>query len=328
MTPIEDIRQQVGDAFNRYEKAFALVMQSDNPLLHNVLDYVHAKKGKQLRPLLVLLSAELSRGVTEKSIQTAVAFELLHTATLIHDDVVDASALRRGTPSVQAKWTNKIAVLVGDYMLSRVIDIIANLHNTAILNILSHLSDSLCQGELMQLHHNDSMWIDEAQYFQIIDNKTAQLFASCTEAGAESCAATMRQVTALREFGRQLGICFQLKDDIFDYSDAEELGKPTMSDIRDGKATLPLIISLQRAPKEEAEQIRQTAEAFINGTINAADAEQEIKSFVLRYEGVRYAAARMNEHKNSAIEALRIFPDVSAKKSLIALLEYAVNRTH
>ena len=328
MIQIEDIKQQIGDAFNRYEKAFAQVMQSDNPLLHQVLDYVHSKKGKQLRPLLVLLSAEVCRGVTEKTIQTAVAFELLHTATLIHDDVVDSSSMRRGTPSVQAKWTNKIAVLVGDYMLSRVIDIIANLRNTPILNILSRLSDSLSQGELMQLHHGDSMWIDEKQYFHIIDNKTAQLFASCTEAGAESCASTMRQITALREFGRHLGICFQLKDDIFDYSDAEELGKPTMSDIRDGKATLPLIISLKRAPKDESALIRQTAESMVANTADLEDAEQEIKSFVLRYEGIRYAIARMNEHKNSAIEALRIFPDNPAKKNLIALLEYAVNRTH
>lgn len=303
-------------------------MQSENTLLNSVLSHVHSRTGKQLRPLLVLLAADLCRGVTDKTIQTAVAFELLHTATLIHDDVVDSSPTRRGTPSVQAKWTNKIAVLVGDYMLSRVIDLIANLRNAPILNILSRLSSSLCFGELMQLHHDESMWIDEEQYFRIIDNKTAQLFASCTEAGAESCAATMRQVSALREFGRQLGICFQLKDDIFDFSDAEDIGKPTMSDIKDGKATLPLIISLKRASQAEAEHICLGAEGLIDGTANAADVEQEIKSFVLRYDGVRYAAARMHEHKNSAIEALRIFQDSPTKKSLIALLEYAVNRNH
>ena len=229
---------------------------------------------------------------------------------------------------MHAKWTNKVAVLVGDFMLARVINTIAEIRNTPILNIVSRLGAALSSGELLQLHANGSMWITEEQYFRIIDQKTAQLFAACTEAGAESCLATRKQTSALREFGQHLGICFQLKDDIFDYSDAEDLGKPTMSDIRDGKATLPLIISLQRATPAEAEQIKQTAEDLAQGIIDAADAEQEIKSFVLRYEGVRYANARMNEHKKSAIEALSVFRDSDAKTALLALLEYAVNRDH
>ena len=303
-------------------------MRSENPLLNEVLNYIHAKSGKQLRPLLVLLSAEICRGVTDKTISAAVALELLHTASLVHDDVVDSSPTRRGAKAVHAKWSNKVAVLVGDYMLARVINVIAEIRNTPILNIVSRLGKALSSGELLQLHANSSMWISEEQYFRIIDQKTAQLFAACTEAGAESCLATMRQTTALREYGRHLGICFQLKDDIFDYSDAEELGKPTMSDICDGKATLPLIISLKRATPEEAEHIKQTAEDLANGLVNPTEAEQEIKSFVLRYEGVRYATARMHEHKKSAIEALSVFRDSPVKTALIALLEYAVNRDH
>lgn len=303
-------------------------MQSDNPLLAEVLDYIRAKSGKQLRPLLVLLSAEISRGVTDKSILVAVALELLHTASLVHDDVVDSSPTRRGAKAVHAKWNNKVAVLVGDYMLAKVIGITAEIRNTPILNIVAQLGRDLSSGEIMQLHANSTMWIDEAQYFRIIDRKTAQLFAACTEAGAESCLATMRQTTALREYGRHLGLCFQLKDDIFDYSDAEDLGKPTMNDIRDGKATLPLIVSLKRAPKDEAERIRQLAEDLNNGIADTFDAEQEIKSFVLRYDGVRYATARMHEHKKSAGEALSVFRDSPSKKALLALLEYAVNRDH
>ncbi len=303
-------------------------MQSDNPLLAEVLDYIRAKSGKQLRPLLVLLSAEISRGVTDKSILVAVALELLHTASLVHDDVVDSSPTRRGAKAVHAKWNNKVAVLVGDYMLAKVIGITAEIRNTPILNIVAQLGRDLSSGEIMQLHANSTMWIDEAQYFRIIDRKTAQLFAACTEAGAESCLATMRQTTALREYGRHLGLCFQLKDDIFDYSDAEDLGKPTMNDIRDGKATLPLIVSLKRAPKDEAERIRQLAEDLNNGIVDTFDAEQEIKSFVLRYDGVRYATARMHEHKKSAGEALSVFRDSPSKKALLALLEYAVNRDH
>lgn len=301
-------------------------MHSEDAHLNEVLDYIHAKAGKQLRPIVVLLSAQLCRGVTDKTIQTAVALELLHNASLVHDDVVDSSPMRRGVKSVQAKWSNKVAVLVGDYMLARVINTITEIHNSQILNIVAGLGMALSSGELLQLHANSSMWISEAQYLQIITQKTAQLFACCAEAGAESSAATMRQTTALREFGKQLGICFQLKDDIFDYTDAEEIGKPTMSDIRDGKCTLPLLISLERAPKAEAEHIKQLAEELYQDITDPVNAEQEIKSFVLRYDGVRYAAARMAEHKKSAIEALSIFRDSRTKEALLSLLDYAVNR--
>ena len=326
MISIEDIRYPIREAFEQYEQAFSAAMHSENARLNEVLDYIHSKAGKQLRPIVVLLSAQLCRGVTEKTIQTAVALELLHNASLVHDDVVDSSPMRRGVKSVQAKWSNKVAVLVGDYMLARVINTITEIHNSQILNIVAGLGMALSSGELLQLHANSSMWISEEQYFKIITQKTAQLFAACAEAGAESSAATMRQTTALREFGKQLGICFQLKDDIFDYSDAEEIGKPTMSDIRDGKCTLPLLISLQRAPKAEAEAIKQLAEELYQDITDPVNAEQEIKSFVLRYDGVRYAAARMAEHKKSAIEALSVFRDSRTKEALLSLLDYAVNR--
>ncbi len=328
MITVEDIKYPVREAFEQYEKAFTAAMHSNNVHLNEVLDYIHAKAGKQLRPMIVLLAAQLCRGVTEKTIQTAVSLELLHNASLVHDDVVDSSPMRRGAKSVQAKWSNKVAVLVGDYMLARVIQAVTEIHNSQILNIVASLGMSLSSGEILQLHANQSMWITEAQYFQIITQKTAYLFAACAEAGAESSAATMRQTTALREFGKHLGICFQLKDDIFDYSDAEEIGKPTMSDIRDGKCTLPLLISLQRAPKEEADHIKQLAEDLYQDLTDPLNAEQEIKSFVLRYDGVRYAAARMAEHKKSAIQALSVFRDCAAKDSLLSLLDYAVNRDH
>lgn len=328
MISVEDIRYPVREAFEEFERAFAAAMHSDSARLNEVLDYIHAKAGKQLRPIVVLLSARLCRGVTEKTIQTAVALELLHNASLVHDDVVDSSPMRRGVKSVQAKWSNKVAVLVGDYMLARVINTITEIHNSQILNILAGLGMSLSSGELLQLHANSSMWISEEQYFKIITQKTAQLFAACAEAGAESSAATMRQTTALREYGKHLGICFQLKDDIFDYSDAEEIGKPTMSDIRDGKCTLPLLISLQRAPKAEADKIKQLAEELYQDIADPINAEQEIKSFVLRYDGVRYAAARMAEHKKSAIAALSVFRDSQTKDALLSLLDYAVNRDH
>ena len=328
MTSPQDIRKVIQSEFRLYEEAFAQSLQTDNRFLAEVLDYIHSKRGKQLRPIMVLLSAALCRGVTDKTLQTAVALELMHTASLIHDDVVDNSPMRRGSESVHAQWTNKIAVLVGDYILTRVIHILAELRNTTILNIVSNMGAALTSGELLQLHSGQSMWISEEQYNKVIEQKTACLFAACSEAGAASTGATMRQMTAMKQFGLHLGMCFQLKDDVLDYSDIEDIGKPTMNDIRDGKATLPLLISLQRAPKEDAEHIREIAEALAlkSPHIDPFEVEQEIKSFVLRYEGIRYAHQEMEKHRKKAIAALSIFPDNKYKESLIALLGYAISR--
>lgn len=328
MTSPQDIRKVIQSEFRLYEEAFAQSLQTDNRFLAEVLDYIHSKRGKQLRPIMVLLSAALCRGVTDKTLQTAVALELMHTASLIHDDVVDNSPMRRGSESVHAQWTNKIAVLVGDYILTRVIHILAELRNTTILNIVSNMGAALTSGELLQLHSGQSMWISEEQYNKVIEQKTACLFAACSEAGAASTGATMRQMTAMKQFGLHLGMCFQLKDDVLDYSDIEDIGKPTMNDIRDGKATLPLLISLQRAPKEEAEHIREIAEALAlkSPHIDPFEVEQEIKSFVLRYEGIRYAHQEMEKHRKKALVALSIFPDNKYKECLVALLGYAISR--
>lgn len=323
-----DIRKTIQSEFNQYEEAFAASLQADNALLNQVLDYIHSKRGKQLRPILVLLSAALCRGVTDKSIQTAVALELMHTASLIHDDVVDDSPMRRGSEAIHTLWNNKIAVLVGDYILTRVMHILSELRNINILNIVSEMGASLTSGELLQLHSGQSMWISEEQYFNVIEKKTACLFAACSEAGAASTGATQRQMTALKQFGMHLGICFQLKDDVLDYSDVEDIGKPTMNDIRDNKATLPLLISLQRATPEEAEHIREEAEALANKAphIDPFEAEQDIKAFVMRYEGIRYAHQQMEKHRKKAVNALSIFPDNKYKESLLALVDYAISR--
>ena len=328
MTNPQDIRKVILSEFRQYEDMFAQTLQSGDDLLSQVLDYIHSKRGKQLRPILVMLSAALCRGVTDKTIQTAVALELMHTASLVHDDVVDDSPMRRGSEAVHALWNNKIAVLVGDYLLTRVMHILSELRNVTILHIMSEMGASLTSGELLQLHSGQSMWISEEQYNKVIEQKTACLFAACSEAGAASTGATMRQMTAMRQFGMHLGMCFQLKDDVLDYSDVEDIGKPTMNDIRDGKATLPLLISLQRATKEEADTIRELSEALANKSphLDIFAAEQEIKSFVLRYDGIRYAHQEMEKHRKKAIAALSIFPDNKYKESLITLLNYAINR--
>lgn len=325
---MKDLRAHIHNEFSQYEDFFAETLSSKQPILSDVFQYVHSLRGKQMRPTLVLLSAAICRGVTTKTLQTAVALELTHTASLLHDDVVDASPTRRGKEAVHEKWTNKIAVLTGDYMFAKVIGLLADIRNASILTIISNMSKALTGGELLQLHAGQSMWITEKQYFQIIEKKTACLFAACSEGGAASSGATSRQTTAMRNYGMHLGMCFQIKDDILDYSDVEDIGKPTMNDIQDGKATLPLLISLQRAPKEEADNIREKAEAlaYKYPNINPFEIEQDIKSFVLRYDGIRYAQQIMETHRQKALEALSIFPNNKYKESLIDLLDYAINR--
>lgn len=327
---MDNFRSVIQTEFKQFEAVFAEILQSDNPLLSEVLDYVYTKRGKQLRPIMVLLSAGLCRGITDKTIQTAVSLELMHTASLMHDDVVDDTPIRRGDKAIHEKWNNKIAILVGDFMLSKSIELLSSVRNTTILNIVSDMCASLTSGELLQLHAGESMWINEEQYLQVIKHKTAHLFSACSEAGAVSAGATNRQQNAMRQFGMYLGLCFQLKDDVFDYSDIEDLGKPTMNDLRDGKATIPIIKSLQRATKEEANQIKELAKALANDSqhIDTFEAEQEIRSFVLRYDGIRYAHQLMEKYRKKAIDTLQIFPDNKYKESLIGLLDYAIQRMH
>lgn len=304
-------------------------MQADDRLQQTVLKYIAARSGKQLRPIIVILCAQLCNPITDKTLRAAVALEMLHTASLVHDDVVDSSDTRRGQPAVHTQWSNKVAILTGDYMLAKVISLVAEVRNIRILEIVSNLGRNLSSGEMLQLHVGQSMWIDEERYLKVIDQKTAQLFQACAEAGAESAGCTPRQRNALRAYGRLLGLCFQIKDDIFDYSDLEELGKPTMSDLRDGKVTLPLIEALRRAPQDEAEDIKAKGEKLVtNGFAQEEEPRilEHIKSFVLRFKGDEYAVQRMLGYKKEATEALSVFRDSPEKKSLLALLDYAINR--
>ena len=329
MAGLADIKRPVEAEWKRYERLMHDCMQADERLQQTVLQYIAARSGKQLRPLIVLLCAQLCNPVTDKTLRAAVALEMLHNASLVHDDVVDSSDTRRGQPAVHTQWSNKVAVLTGDYMLAKVIGLVAEVRNIRILEIVSNLGRNLSSGEMLQLHFGQSMWIDEERYMRVIDQKTAQLFQACAEAGAESAGCTPRQRTALREYGRLLGLCFQIKDDIFDYSDLEELGKPTMSDLRDGKVTLPLIEALRRAPQEEAAEIRKKGERICEASMPQEEETrllEEIKSFVLRFHGDEYAVQKMLSYKKQATEALSIFRDSDEKSSLLALLDYAINR--
>lgn len=337
MDKLAQIKRPIESDFRLYDHVYEDTMKGssgDNPLLTMVLSYVAAKRGKQLRPILVLLAANMCHGVSDKTLSAAVALEMLHNASLIHDDVVDNSDTRRGTDTVHVRWTNKVAILVGDWMLAKMIGIVGELRNTKILSLVSGMARALSSGELLQLHADSSMWITEEQYFKIIGQKTAALFAACAEIGAVSSGATMKQQTALREYGWKLGLIFQMKDDALDYSDSEELGKPTMNDIRDGKATLPLLVALRRATPEETKHIKELAEELYEHANDLdeqvqAEIEQEIKAFVIRYDGVRYVYQQMRAMREEAISILEAaFHPSETFNSLVLLIEYAINRVY
>ena len=325
MNTIQNIRSIVSAEFTQFEKYFANILHTDVPVLTEMFNHILTHRGKQLRPLLTLLSGKICGNINSKTISTAVVLELMHSASLLHDDVIDDSDSRHGQPSANRLWSNKLAILAGDYMLASAMKELTRMHNIRIQQLVCDMSHTLSQGEVLELHHDSSMWISENLYFEIIRCKTASLFATCTEAGAISVGATGYQSSKLRRFGEELGICFQLQDDIFDYSENDQLGKPTMSDIRDHKATLPLIKALQRAPRQEADSLKQRIENDpFDWTL-----ENDIKSFVLRYDGIRYAQQQIQEHKQTARQQLAVFHPISAAyEALLQLLDFTTQRTY
>lgn len=322
MSFIEIIKSPIQLEMQLFEKTFGEALSTDNPLLLSVNDYVLQKSGKQLRPMLVLLTAKLCGEVNQSTIFGALSLELLHTASLIHDDVVDDTLERRGKPSVNARWTNKIAILSGDYILSKSLGCATKTDNLPILKSIANIGMQLSDGELLQLVNAQFSETAEANYFTIIRKKTALLFSTCTEVGGLSVNADEESLAHLRNFGEYLGICFQIKDDVFDYSENLNIGKPTGNDIRDGKVTLPLIYALLNSQGIEREKVLSIIEKKDFTLENI----QFITRFALENGGVEYALERMESFKNKAIEELNGFADSDVKKSLIKCAEYTASR--
>jgi len=322
MNFIETIRQPILKEMQLFEKTFVEALSTENPLLLSVNDYVLQKSGKQLRPMLALLSAKICGEVNQSTIDGALSLELLHTASLIHDDVVDDTLERRGKPSVNARWTNKIAILSGDYILSKSLGCATKTNNLEILKAIANIGMQLSDGELLQLVNAQISKTSEENYFTIIRKKTALLFSTCTEVGGLSVKAEENILVHLRNFGEYLGICFQIKDDIFDYSEDIHIGKPTGNDIRDGKVTLPLIYALINTAGEERDQVL----SWINNKDFTAENIHAITRFTHEKGGVEYARNQMLSYKNKAIEELNGFADSDIKKSLILCAEYAASR--
>lgn len=316
------IKSPISEELEDFKELFESSLSSSNLLLNSVIAHIRQKNGKMMRPILVLLSAKLYGNVCPATLHAAVSLELLHTASLVHDDVVDESTERRGQLSVNAIFNNKVAVLSGDFLLATALVQVAMTRNHDIVGVVSALGCDLADGELLQLSNVSNPQFSETVYFDVIRKKTAVLFAACTKAGALSVGADAEKVEQARLFGEYIGLCFQIKDDIFDYSDSKEIGKPTGNDMSEGKLTLPALHVLNTV-KDEA--MRALAVRIKNGEA-ASDEIARLVEFTKRQGGIEYALQTMYAYKEKALSLLASMPDTDVKAALAAYLDYVVER--
>lgn len=318
------IAEPIAPDLKEFRRFFRQELRSDNLLLDTALRYILRRKGKQIRPILVLLSAAAAGDLSRRSWIGATLVELLHTATLVHDDVVDEAAERRGLPSLNAVWNNKVAVLVGDYLLAHGLRI-SNAHGEfRFLDITSRAVQRMSKGELLQTKKTRKLDIDETEYYRIISDKTASLISACCEIGAVSGSDRTEVQEALREYGEELGLAFQIRDDLFDYTGAgSAIGKPVGNDLQEKKLTLPLIHALNTSPRSEARQVLKTIR---RGAAAEKSGFDEVITFVRRHGGVDYAVEAARGHRDRAREALSPLPDSPARQSLIDLADFVVER--
>jgi octaprenyl-diphosphate synthase len=323
---MEDIRELISRPVVRelalFDDAFYHSLDSDNPKMQRVKEYILQTNGKKLRPILLLLSALLSGKVGDVTIKSAVFIELFHTASLLHDDVVDDAKQRRGKPSVNAMFDNKVAVLSGDYLFTVSAQMAASMGNLQILAVLGKLGMHLSLGELDQLTNVDELNLSEASYLKVIRKKTAMLFAACTEIGALSVGASNVEVDALRAYGEYVGMSFQIRDDVFDYFDDAWIGKPTGNDIREGKVTLPLLYALEHAREKDKNRFILMLQAERLSDENV----QELIVFAKENRGIDYAYQIMQVYADKAKAALTIFPNSEAKSALLSFVDYVILR--
>ena len=316
------IEQPVAVEFKRFNDEFAASLRSETNRLQSAIDQILNASGKHIRPLLVLLAAKACGQVTDNTINSAVLLELLHTATLIHDDVIDETKQRRGVPSLNAIFDNRISVLVGDYVLSTALIRSIQTGDLQIIGIVSNLGRDLSEGEIKQLETAEESIIDESCYMQVIRKKTAMLLSACAEIGSISVGASGEMVEKCREFGEYLGYCFQIKDDIFDYFKEANIGKPTGNDIREGKVTLPLLHALKTGSREEVDKCLRIIKEKDFTTENIS----LLIDFAKANGGIEYAEQRMQEYRDKAVEVLMTLPESEAREGLLLLADYIVER--
>ncbi len=322
MKIVERIKAPIAHEMELFETKFQEAVKSDVALLDRVSMFIVTRKGKRMRPMFVFLTAKMLNGsVEERTYRGASVIELIHTATIVHDDVVDESTYRRGFFSLNAMWRNKIAVLVGDYLLSKGLLLSIDHQDFDLLRIISAAVRDMSEGELLQIEKARKLDITEDVYYEIIRQKTASLIASCTAMGAASVHADEKVVEDMYRFGEKTGMAFQIKDDLFDYTD-DRIGKPTGIDIKERKMTLPLIYALNRSDKERKKWIIRVLKKYNTDKRKV----KELIDYVKATGGLDYARERMYAYLQEAKDILAPYPDNDSKSSLLMLLDYVVNR--
>jgi octaprenyl-diphosphate synthase len=321
---LDNIKAPINGEMDLFEKKFRTAMQSTVPLIDRIMHYIVKRKGKQMRPMFVFLTAGMTGGITESTYRAASFIELLHTATLVHDDVVDDSNLRRGFFSINALWKNKIAVLVGDYLLSKGLLLSVEHEEFDLLRIVSTAVRKMSEGELLQIEKARKLDITEEVYYEIITAKTASLIASCCATGAASAGSDKEMVKRMHDFGEAVGIAFQIKDDLFDYEQSEKTGKPRGIDIKEHKMTLPVIYTLQYVPSDKKNFIINTIKHHSEDTTRV----EEVIKTVLSSGGLDYARKAMYSYQQKAFDLLEGIPESNYKESLINLVKFTTERNH
>jgi octaprenyl-diphosphate synthase len=318
---LAEIKAPIASEIDEFERKFRSSMKSNVLLLDKIMSYIVKRKGKQMRPMFVFLTAGTVGEIQEATFRGASLIELLHTATLVHDDVVDNSNYRRGFFSINALWKNKIAVLVGDYLLSRGLLLSVNHNDYDMLKIVSTAVKEMSEGELLQMEKARKLDITEEVYYDVVRQKTASLIASCCATGASSTNASAETIEKMKVFGEKVGMAFQIKDDLFDYG-TKEIGKPLGIDIKEKKLTLPLIYALQNASWSKKREIINIIKrkSHITSKVN------EVIAFVRQAGGIDYAKKVMEQFKDEALAMLAEFPDSEYKKSLSTLVSYTISR--
>lgn len=322
MSVLDKIKRPVEKEMAEFEAYFSRTMRSDIPLLNIILNYILRRKGKQMRPLLVFLTARLNGSISEPTFVAATFIELLHTASLVHDDVVDDANERRGSLSVNALWNSKIAVLVGDYLLSKGMLISVEKSRFDMLEIVSEAVKSMSEGELLQLQKSRKLNITENDYFRIILRKTAALIAACTACGARSVTDNSDTIQLMKEFGENIGIAFQIRDDLLDYESTGLTGKAPGNDIKEKKITLPLIYALEQSPYLKRRHIL----GIVKNKKKSKSEIAEVISFVSEYGGMDYAETKMNQYRDKALAILDSYPDSEIRTSLKEFVLYTTAR--
>lgn len=319
------IKQPIVQDLDDFVELFNASLTHSDGLLGSALSHIRQRGGKRMRPMLILLMAQNFGRVSPVTQNAAVGLELLHTASLVHDDVVDESSERRGQASVNATYDNKVAVLVGDYILSSALLRVSMTDNQKIIQLLAELGRTLAAGEILQLSNIQNQEISEDVYYQIINNKTAALFEACSKIGALSAGATDEEIAAAAKFGQNIGMIFQIRDDIFDYFDSKEIGKPTGNDMVEGKLTLPVIYALNNSHLESMQTLARKVKA---GTVNP-DEIAVLVEFTKEQGGIEYAERRMEEIADEArVFINKYVKDIAVKDALTAYLEYVIQRNY